>query len=116
MYMKLPREEQLSQNPKLVNPCEGPHRVLDTSECSAPGAETLVRVPFDMVVKLPAENADHDGPPAESETTVRLRAVRSSGLCGIANADAPDGQIKTCGRYVSAHQCGFHPGAGMLGI
>ncbi|VDO26665.1 unnamed protein product [Haemonchus placei] len=35
VYMNVSHEKQLFQNPKLVNPWEGPYRVLDTSESSA---------------------------------------------------------------------------------
>ncbi|KAK6009174.1 integrase core domain protein [Ostertagia ostertagi] len=58
VYMKVPTEKQSSRNPKLVNPWEGPYRVLDISNNSAlitliDGSREAVRVPFDMLLKLP---------------------------------------------------------------
>ncbi|RCN24317.1 integrase core domain protein [Ancylostoma caninum] len=54
VYMKIPSEKQSSRNPKLVNPWEGPYRVIETSNNSA--LVTLinqnkepVRVPFDLL-------------------------------------------------------------------
>ncbi|EYB94484.1 hypothetical protein Y032_0171g324 [Ancylostoma ceylanicum] len=63
VYMKIPGEKQSSRNPKLVNPWEGPYRVIETSENSA--LVTLinqnkepVRVPFDVLRKLPQRMSD----------------------------------------------------------
>ncbi|XGW03175.1 hypothetical protein V3C99_014849 [Haemonchus contortus] len=75
VYMKVSREKQLSQNPKLVNPWEGPYRVLETSENSAlitwiEGGRDPVRVPFDTLVKLPAGVSNE---PLRTATTRRKR-------------------------------------------
>lgn len=57
VYMEIPTEKQSSTHPKLTNPWEGPYRVVDISDSAL---VTLihkdrepVRVPFDMLRKLP---------------------------------------------------------------
>ena len=35
VYMRIPREKQSSTNPKLVNPWQGPYRVLESTDNSA---------------------------------------------------------------------------------
>ncbi|EPB76543.1 PHF5-like protein [Ancylostoma ceylanicum] len=56
--MRIPSEKQSAQNPKLVNPWEGPYRDINTSENSAlitliGSNKEPVRVPFDTLRKLP---------------------------------------------------------------
>ncbi|CAJ0607989.1 unnamed protein product [Cylicocyclus nassatus] len=63
VYMRIPSEKQSSSHPKLANPWEGPYRVIEASENSA--LITLinqdkepVRVPFDLLRKLPQGISD----------------------------------------------------------
>ncbi|CAJ0591574.1 unnamed protein product [Cylicocyclus nassatus] len=63
VYMRIPSEKQSSSHPKLANPWEGPYRVIEASENSA--LITLinqdkepVRVPFDLLRKLPRGISD----------------------------------------------------------